>query len=100
MDEHLHCESVIHMDPVDTHDENVNALRSEVEQLISGIHEDLSMHDFRVVWGDYRTNLIFDVVVPHGFSQGGEEVVKEIQAQVSRVHPGYQCVIKVDRDYV
>lgn len=100
LDKNLHCESVIHMDPVDTHDENVNALRSEVEKLVSGIHAEMSMHDFRVVWGDYHTNLIFDVVIPNEFSEDGEEAAREIQAQVSRVHPGYQCVIKIDRDYV
>ena len=98
---HLHdCESVIHMDPVDIHDENVNALRSEVELLVSQIDPGLSMHDFRVVWGDLHTNLIFDVVIPHEIPGNGEYVVRKIQEEVSRVHPGYQCVIKVDRDYV
>ena len=100
LDENLHCESVIHMDPVDIHNENVNALRSEVEQIVLQIHRELSMHDFRVVWGDFHTNLIFDVVIPHEISESGEDVVQRIQEEVSRVHPGYQCVIKVDRDYV
>lgn len=100
LDENLHCESVIHMDPVDIHNENVNALRSEVELIVLQIHRELSMHDFRVVWGDFHTNLIFDVVIPHEISESGEDVVQRIQEEVSRVHPGYQCVIKVDRDYV
>lgn len=100
LDENLHCESVIHMDPVDIHDENVNALRSEVELLVSRIHPGLSMHDFRVVWGDLHTNLIFDVVIPHEIPGNGEDVVKKVQEEVSKLHPGYQCVIKVDRDYV
>lgn len=100
LDKNLHCESVIHMDPVETDDENVNALRSELEDIVSHIDTGLSMHDFRVVWGDHCTNLIFDVVIPQGLSGMGEQIVTEIQKRVSEVHPDCQCMIKIDRDYV
>lgn len=100
LDSNLCCESVIHMDPVEIHDEKVISLRREVEEIVGQIHHDLSMHDFRVVWGDHSTNLIFDVVIPQEFSSSGEEVVKEIQQRVVQVHPGYQCIIKIDNEYV
>ena len=100
LDQNLHCESVIHMDPVDIQDEKVIALRSEVEQVVANIDSELSMHDFRVVWGDYRTNLIFDVVVPCGFSGSEQEIVQEVQREVENTHRGYQCIIKIDREYI
>lgn len=100
LDENLHCESVIHMDPVEVRDEKVIVLRREVEQLVSDIHDELSMHDFRVIWGDHSTNLIFDVVIPQEFFLSGEEIVRRIQEKVSQEHPGYLCIIKIDYEYV
>ena len=55
---------VIHMDPIDVNNEHINALREQVDGVLRGIDEQLSMHDFRVVDGERQINLIFDVVVP------------------------------------
>ncbi len=59
---------VIHMDPVVTDDERLNQLHAQVQQIVAGIDSNLSMHDFRAVFGPTHTNLVFDVVVPPGFS--------------------------------
>ena len=50
---------VIHMDPIDVNDEHINALREQVDGVLRGIDEKLSMHDFRVVDGERQINLIF-----------------------------------------
>ena len=41
--------------------ERINALREQVDGVLRGIDEKLSMHDFRVVDGERQINLIFDV---------------------------------------
>ncbi len=61
------CETVIHMDPVETNNQDINRLRSASEAIINGLDERLTLHDFRLVAGPTHTNLVFDVVVPFGF---------------------------------
>lgn len=89
---------VIHMDPVVTDDERLNQLHAQVQQIVEGIDSDLSMHDFRAVFGPTHTNLVFDVVVPPGFSLSDSELSRRIEQQVQTLG-SYFCVITVDHNY-
>lgn len=89
---------VIHMDPVVTDDERLNQLHAQVQQIVAGIDSDLSMHDFRAVFGPTHTNLVFDVVVPPGFSLSDSELSRRIEQQVQTLG-SYFCVITVDHNY-
>ena len=89
---------VIHMDPVVTDDERLNQLHAQVQQIVVGIDSDLSMHDFRAVFGPTHTNLVFDVVVPPGFSLSDSELSRRIEQQVQTMG-SYFCVITVDHNY-
>ena len=42
---------VIHLDPIVTDNEPTNELRRDVRTLLAEISPQISMHDFRVVWG-------------------------------------------------
>ena len=89
---------VIHMDPVVTDDERLNQLHAQVQQIVAGIDSNLSMHDFRAVFGPTHTNLVFDVVVPPGFSLSNSELSRRIEQQVQTLG-SYFCVITVDHNY-
>ena len=89
---------VIHMDPVVTDDERLNQLHAQVQQIVAGIDSNLSMHDFRAVFGPTHTNLVFDVVVPPGFSVSDSERSRRIEQQVQTLG-SYFCVITVDHNY-
>ena len=89
---------VIHMDPVVTDDERLNQLHAQVQQIVVGIDSNLSMHDFRAVFGPTHTNLVFDVVVPPGFSLSDSELSRRIEQQV-QTSGSYFCVITVDHNY-
>ena len=89
---------VIHMDPVVTDDERLNQLHAQVQQIVAGIDSNLSMHDFRAVFGPTHTNLVFDVVVPPGFSLSDSELSRCIEQQVQTLG-SYFCVITVDHNY-
>ena len=88
----------IHMDPVVTDDERLNQLHAQVQQIVAGIDSNLSMHDFRAVFGPTHTNLVFDVVVPPGFSLSDSELSRRIEQQVQTLG-SYFCVITVDHNY-
>ena len=95
----LNCEASIHMDPVDTNDENLYETKVMVNEILKEIDERLTLHDFRMVHGDSHSNLIFDVVMPHKFKLSEKELVEEIGRRVHDKHKGYFCVINVDNDY-
>lgn len=99
LDHELGCFSVIHMDPVDTKNERLAALREETVQLLREIDPALSLHDFRMVPGQHRTNLLFDVVVPFGYKLSDEDVRKTIRDAVEERHPDCRCIIQVDKSY-
>lgn len=66
--ERLHCQAVIHMDPIVTDDASVGALRRQIAEVVKQVDPRMTIHDFRVVRGTTHTNLIFDAVLP--FSSG------------------------------
>lgn len=96
----LHCHAVIHMDPIASKDEEVVALRMEVESIVKGIHEKMSIHDFRIVEGPTHTNLIFDVLVPFAVKETEEEIKRRIEELILAHNETYYAVIQIDRSYV
>lgn len=97
----LGCLTTIHMDPVVTKDERVTELKARCVELVKGIGESLSLHDFRVVFGETHTNLIFDVVVPFEFYLSDTETTKLIQEKVWEYFgKNYFVVITIDKPAV
>lgn len=97
--EELHCEAVIHMDPVSKENEETKELKELVENIISSIDTRLSFHDFRVVKGPTHTNIIFDLLVPYRMPKSDAEIIAEIQEELTKAKDCYYAVIEVDRDY-
>lgn len=91
---------VIHLDPVVTDDERTTKLKQQVEQILNGLSDQISMHDFRVVWGTTHTNVIFDVCVPFGFQWSDTELIQRISEQIANLNATYFAVLTVDHDYV
>ena len=107
--EKLNCEAVIHMDPIDTADVRTAELRAMVAETIASISGDIRFHDFRVVYGDTHTNLIFDLVLPYedektrkknNTARTEKDLIREIKDKVKEQNKDLRCVIKIDRSYV
>ncbi len=96
----LHCDAVIHMDPIQDRDEETTAIRKEVLNVLHKIDENLTLHDFRMVKGPTHTNLIFDTVVPVDFPTPPKVLTKQIELMIQETHPDFYAVITVDRDLV
>lgn len=98
--EKLHCETVIHMDPIDVGNEKTVEMKEEMVKLVKAIDERLTIHDFRMVMGTTHHNMIFDVVIPADFKLSQEELKDIIQKKVWEKWPDYYVVIDVDTAYV
>lgn len=95
----LHCEAVIHMDPIADDDGATAAVRQQVEAQVKCIDPVLTIHDFRMVPGPTHTNLIFDVVTPFGFRLNDGEVARQVRALVQTLDSRYAAVVHVDHSY-
>ncbi|MBQ9842150.1 MAG: cation transporter [Clostridia bacterium] len=93
-----HILSCIHMDPVDTDNPETLRLKELVIQLMNGVDESLTLHDFRVVAGDTHTNLLFDLVVPHT-CKNPEEMAARMRDAVHGADDRLFAVIKVEYSY-
>lgn len=99
----LGIQLVIHMDPIVTDDENVNALKKSVTEIVADVSKEIrapiSMHDFRVVFGKTHTNLIFDIVLNNSCKTDGRVICDMIETKVKKLSPEYNAVINVDSNY-
>ena len=91
-------EATIHMDPIVTDDEQVNAMRATVLEVVRTINPALQIHDFRFVSGKTHTNLIFDISAPFEIKISDEEIRREVAERISRIDPSYFTVVTVDRN--
>lgn len=99
--EKLHCQAVIHMDPVVTDDDGTTAaIRQQVIALVHTVDQRLTIHDFRMVAGPTHTNLIFDVVVPFDLPLTNQEVEEKIRAAVRAMDGNYYAVVKAENSYI
>ena len=97
----LGCITTIHMDPVVTSDPRVDELRYQIIDILASIHETITMHDFRVVFGPTHTNLIFDIVLPFDFPLPEDNLLADLARRVhERIGRNYYTVIQVDRTAV
>ncbi len=90
-------EATIHMDPIVTDDEQINALRAEVTEAVRSIDPSLKIHDFRFVSGTTHSNLIFDVMAPFEVKLSDEELRRAVADRISRIDPSYFTVVTIDR---
>lgn len=86
---------VIHMDPINTDSEEVAYDREELLKILKNFPSVKSIHDFRVVGDGENKNLIFDVVV----SDFDHTLCEEINKSLKKLHPHYNAIITVDRDF-
>lgn len=94
----LHTNIILtgHLDPIVTDDECVNALRCQTQDILKELDDRLSMHDFRMVVGEKRTNVLFDVAVPYGVMVNKEQLKKDLEEKIGGIDNKYCCIITIE----
>lgn len=87
----------IHMDPVLKDTEQSLMYKKLVLDVISGINDSISIHDFRMTDGNINRNLIFDVEVPFGIKETDEEIKSRIVEGIKAYDDNLNVVIAVDK---
>lgn len=91
---------VIHMDPVETKDARIQELREMTKSVIAELDSRLTLHDFRVVDGTRRVNLIFDLVVPREYTKQMQDALKQqVNQKINERDSKCYCVITTECSY-
>jgi len=97
-EDNLHL--VIHYDPVTTDDPRVAVLRTRIMEIAQGMHDQMTIHDLRIVPGNTHTNVVFDCVVPYGCRMTHKEIRERICQEMRSEYPNYYCVITLENSYI
>lgn len=95
----LNIDLTIHMDPVDNKNPKTLELKSKVNEVIKSIDEQLSIHDFRVVYGETHTNLLFDISMPVKFKCTPNELRNIVEYEIKNIDETYFVIIQIDQLY-
>lgn len=96
--EALNIPLCIHMDPIVTGDAKTDAAHDVLSAALKALGSEFMLHDLRMVPGEEQTNLIFDVVIPPGYTDTAR--LTEVLSQAAKqLDPHYVCVIHYDIDY-
>ena len=87
----------IHLDPIETDNEQVNFNKKKVDVILKNIDESLSFHDFRMVFGETHINILFDVVIPFGSKITLDIVKKELEEKYKDEKIKHFFVLGLDR---
>ena len=100
IDEAIGCESVIHMDPVETNNAEVTRVKGLVQEAARAIDERITVHDFRMVKCSDYCNLIFDAVLPLDSPLSNDAFRARMQEETEKRVGRCNLVLKIDRPYV
>ncbi len=91
---------VIHLDPIVTDDNRLNAVRTQVSNCLTSLSPDYSMHDFRMLDGKEQINLLFDVLLPYEEPRSEQEIEQDIIKALQKEDPRFFPIITFDRSFV
>lgn len=97
--EEFGCLATIHMDPVDTDNPELSDIKRRLMEAAAKSGQGFSVHDVRIVPGASHTNVIFDVVKPHGCKMPDAEIRRTFSDSISAFNGKYNCVVQIDSPY-
>jgi cation diffusion facilitator family transporter len=91
---------VIHMDPVSVNCDRTNLVRAQLVDILTRVNPRFTLHDFRMVDGENRIRLIFDLVVPGEMEEPSRrEALQKIEEEARALDPRYRLIVQVDSRY-
>ncbi len=100
MNKKFGCIVTVHLDPIVMDDPFVNEVRAAASAAAKAVHEEFSIHDFRMTVGETSFNVIFDLVVPVDCKMDGAEAERLVVEEIRKTYPNCFCVIRVEHPFV
>ena len=94
--EELNVHLVIHHDPVAVNDAEWGRLKEIVEEIVSSVDPQMSVHSFRLVRSHGQLRMVFDVALPYSMAKQEEELRERITSALEARGETCQTVIRFD----
>ncbi len=85
-----------HLDPIVTDNSEVNDLKAKVMIALKEMNEKFSLHDFRLVCGERRTNVLFDIAIPYETKMSKAEIAEKVRKIICDIDKKYCAIITVE----
>lgn len=95
MDE-LNVHLVIHYDPVLENDAQWREMSKLLRRIVRELDTDLTMHSFRIVPGEEKPKLVFDLAIPYGSSHNNAVLKADIDKALLASGKDYETVIRFE----
>ena len=94
----LHCNAVLHMDPICVNDPTTLHLKKLITAKLLEISPLLSLHDFRVTSNSEVSNISFDIVTPFDFNMADTLLLQVICDYIHTIDEKYIPNICIDKN--
>lgn len=90
------------MDPVEKDNPLLNRLEPRIVSEIEKLNDRLSVHDFRVVSGESRVSVLFDVEAPYGEKVSLSVLENTAKVVAEEIYPDldFDFIINIENSYV
>ena len=88
----------IHMDPTVTDDPTVNQVHKQMVAYLLDVDARLTLHDFRMVPGKEQINLVFDCLLPDGYTDS-MALRCRLADYAHQIDPRYEIIVQFDTDF-
>lgn len=85
-----------HLDPIETDNPEVISLREKVENVIKSLNQNYSIHDLRIVKGEKRTNVLFDVAIPYDSTHTKDQIISILEKSIKEIDQTYQLILTIE----
>lgn len=99
IDNKIHIMTTIHLDPIETDNEQLKYYQSIVKNVLNEIDDNLSFHDFRMVNGQNNINLIFDILLSDKYNRDKNKLKKQIDEKLQKIDPRLHTIITFDNQF-
>lgn len=97
----FNCKILIHMDPVDVKNKNLEKYKEIIKNEVQKINPNLQVHDIRLVKCDDGTKLFYEVLKSDDLQMSDEKLRKILNVSVQEKIPQVECVLKeIDSAYL
>lgn len=100
MNKHFGAIVTIHLDPIAVNNEQINQMKAFAEKCAIEVDPAFTIHDFRMVYGENFSNLIFDLCIPIDSKYKDEEAAELVAAKIYAEKPCCRAVIHAEHPFV
>ena len=90
----------VHMDPIDTKNEEIPYLKQHITNWLIELDEKISFHDLRIVYGPTHTNVLFDIVLDFKTKIKKEDISSFLMNKFNELDKKYRIVITFESNYL